>query len=269
VYRTGSHVQLYPAVTTFTFPREYDFRGIEHRSMVYQIETLDGKKLIPAKPAFLILTNHFNVDYAIKNALSEGRFVEFDRILPGFTAKTGNGIFSYTGPENWSAFVRGLYFERRGNEWFLRAPDHRGFAEHVWIARDGEYYVEPKLITGQQPLYVRFFDGKARLYGVVTPEGMFVIDVPEERVYKEGPISIFEEGVDVVGTFFVFPFTVKFEKSAAKVHNSAYLSIILDDLKLSSVDIRKFSFKQGEAIFRANGLSAAKKELIMNYGPSI
>jgi len=259
-----------PSNEWMVFPKKYSFNG---KTNVYTIETPEGAKHIPILPVFVKIYNDFEIDYHISSALEgyykENVVVDFEveTAVPGYTVKTKHGLVFYQNPDYWCTFVNGAYYEKHKDFYVIRRKDTRGFGDYVWVTKEGEYYVHPRLPTGQTPLYARFFDGKVRLYGIVTPEGMFVIDIQEKRLEKPEPISVFEKNVKLIGTFFVFPFVVKFSES--EVVLSQYkdkITIKIDDVLLGDLNRKVIDFKDGAKTLMAAGISPSEKDIIMNYG---
>ena len=156
---------------------------------------------------------------------------------------------------------------RSGDDWFSCA----GGNYNEYESNFGKITINERLPTGQTALYVVRKNDTARLYGVITPEGMFVIDVPLERLEKPEPISVFENGVKLVGTFFVFPIRIMFSEASTtvKFYGRWYTHAIeIDGVAVTQKKSGSYviSTSTGEKIAKQLGVTMKNADVVMNIG---
>ena len=262
-------LSVYPKDNYDTFPKSYSFKKKDIKDGYYSIITPDGEKKIPVIPALLQLYRMYEVDYYMKSIADRETAWNAPQIIPTQTVVTSYGIFYYARPDYWKVLRGSKYYERRGDHWKMNdskedTPYGRG---KKWVTSDGVFYVYPEFKTGQNALLARDLGNTMRIYGIVTPEGMFVVDVPKERLEKPEPISVFEKNVKLVGTFFVFPVRVPFKKSFVNLFGyKKHFQVIIDGVQANATVISNFGYTTGAGVLKKFGFKEKDFDIILHYG---
>ena len=237
----------------------------------FSIETVDGQRKIPARPVFIRTDDEYYIDPVILGKKDGIKAMHQDFIVNDAVTITRYGKFFYESPENWRALLEnGEYFRRCGKMWCRRLADEKSEYGETWVTNDAVIVKRPTLPTGQKALYAKFHGNEVRIYGILTPEGMFVLDVPRERLKNPNPISALEKTTRIIGTLFVFPIQINFEKSEVFYDGGRDELHVIIDGKKTIIPLRQeeFTHETGAKVLKALGVTEDKYTLAMNYGVS-
>lgn len=267
----GGTVTIEAAEQYFAIPRKHKFSEKIYMRGYVEIKNPKGKASIPYIPVFIRRYKIIDIHYTVKHYQNKMNDPVKPFIIPGTHTRTKYGFYYYERPDYWHGQLEdGAYVAREGREWVIMRKDKRGFADAVFHTNRGDYYVYPVLPAGQKVLFMRYSKDVSRVYGIVTPEGVFVLDVPTKRLYKNEPISALEKDVTIVGTFIIFPVPVKMSKSA--IHLDTYLetfTITIDDYTLvENFEVKTLTPSTGKKIFDEAKIPKDSYDIIMHYGLS-
>lgn len=220
-----------------SFPSKY---SVPMRGPVFElwdIRAFDEKKYIPFKPMFLRLPRRNNVFLAqfdverIRDAARDAPFVIGGRVFERFLWENVKGrLILYLGPRNWMTILNNGVFFRVDDLWGKLAGDPYGLGRRAWETSVGYVYGDVVLPTGQGVWYLVIRGRRAVLHGVVTPEGVFSLEAPVERVFGDEPISVFDDGVKVLGTLLVFPSRIGFSRARLVDESDVFVKRVFLDI---------------------------------------
>ena len=274
---SNNEVHLRPQKFTLdTFPNTIIFDKIDDYIAVPIIHTKNGPREIPLKPGFLSspVSERVGTYFAttltiVENSILREMIPNWLKVIPLMETPNEYAIVYYVTPRSWRSRVGEKVFARHF-DWvaFTDGKDPYGFGGTHYTTSSGDVYFSPELPTGQQPLYLRIFNDKAIAYGIVTPEGVYTLRLPVQRLFEETPASIFENGVEVLAMHFYFPIQIPFSKSAMTYGTFSSFSITIDDVKLpklpntlSPTSVKDY-FEKGLSITRD------KYDVVLNFGLS-
>lgn len=238
----------------YLFPRGFRLPAPGYRFGIY---TRNGWKAIKTQPAFLRLPNNKKISYLLDAFTAIPKPINYPHALPGTWTKTRHAIVEYYGPYFWRSI------NKQNKKRFIRYFD---FIEEIDHGKrklnKNNFYYHKRLPTGQRPLYAIESSNSWRLYGIVTPEGVFSIAVKKERIEKEDPISIFENDVQILGVHLPFPVQVPFETSTI---NPEKERIVIDGVAIR-VPPQDINLLYPRKWFCSLGICREKYDIIIEYG---
>lgn len=205
---------VFKALTTMAWPASIALESHQLKVANYKILTEDGTRHIRPRPLSLKMVPHLDVQDFFGLSIIDETPINSPVPLPGFCAQTPAGKIWYFQPDRWIIQSSNGIFSRREKHYSIfDGEDPYGFGKWHYKTNFGDVYGNPELPTGQVPLYAVIKKNRAELFGVITPEGVFSITVPVERLYEERPISVFEKSVIEYFTHIPFPVEITFEKT--------------------------------------------------------
>lgn len=223
-----------------------------------QIKTKKGTKSMQLKPF-----TFYWLDVEKLFIEAPQKFYDGEALVKNFPVRINNRVINYVAPGHWYmlkdgkrivSFMGRIYRETECPDIFI---DCRGAFE----SRNEKLITLAELPGGQRVPLVRIFNGRARLYMIATGEGVFVLDVPIERLSEPRKISALEDNVTIVGTFIVYPIQVAYTMSSVTI-NGSDVSIEYDGKVFDVPKIENWKTAFDEVF----GVKKEDYDVIMNYG---
>ena len=228
----------------------------------FTIVTPEGKKRIPLKYAKFVPENFVSALFRY----ADTRVKEGNTLVPRRVVKIGDKIISYVGPKHWRIETKKSIVTRWDNRIFRKVPCSMK-AEACFESTNEKWYFNVTLPTGQTVPIVKVSGEKARVYAIVTPEGIYTLDTTTERLSENKTISIFESGIEVVAVHFPFLYRIPFKTSvnAIDLYEGPILrkEILIDD-KVIALKKEKTMQKAWEQTFE--DFNVSNTDVITEYG---
>ena len=236
------------------------------------VKTPKRRKMLEFKPARFPFGEIY--DLFSPGVTEAYRPIKGDVIVPWTISDIGCCKVYYENPTKWHMKKKGRNIVRYGQKLYYetRNPNTFESAEIAYRTMGELFAINVRTKTGQSALLARMLGDRTRLYGIVTPEGTFAIEVPTERLEDSTSISVFEKDVKVLATFFVFPVQVKFDTAVFAMKGALDPRQVTTSLPVFIIDDRIYEMGDGEKpteIFNNTfSVTEDEYEVIMHYGLS-
>jgi len=230
------------------------------------IVTADGEEKIDLPILPIRLPTSEGVPYPFSTGGPFTRIAVRGRVktVPGFIVKTRAGEVYYKNPLRWFVLKGDRIIEKIYGDVIKGEVN-----SNVLKGTRRTYYYQMELKTGQRPLYTAIEGDTAYLFGVVTPEGVFSLKTDRTRIEKRGPISIFEENVEIIGAHMVFPASVPIKNSSIDItvkNDYEYLLVpVINSVRLLPLP-NYFVHMTPKAYFLELGIGPDDYPAVANYG---
>jgi len=226
------------------------------------IETPEGFKHVPVVPGELMFSDLHKTFVAAPNK----KVIQSDSIVPNMIADVNGTRIYYSNHNNWKIMKDGIRAVAKDGIVYRRTSK-RGTFKHTsasFKSVNEELHFDAVLRTGQKVLLARILGDRVRLYGIVTPGGIFSLEVPTKRLDGSTPISVFDEGVKVITSFVIFPVSVRFDTSAVNFdYETSRYYFTIDD------NVFEYDNKPrngGEFFRKVMGIERNMYSTVMHYG---